>query len=231
MEMKNNLKRFVIFLTVLTIPVMGLCQDVISVKGKVTTNNKFPLVNASVKVKSSGEVFMTDTLGNFEVKCIPNDKLVFTANGFTKKTEKVSGDSGGIIVDMKLRAGEESLDLAIGYDGHIREQDKEAMFKVNNTEVDFSIYHSIYDAIRGRVSGVRISGDEIYLRGNTSISPSGNGALLVVDGVIVSKLVFASTPTSDIKSIKVLKGSAASIYGSKGGNGVIEVYTKRGLHK
>jgi iron complex outermembrane receptor protein len=229
--MRNNKIRLAISLLLFTVPLLLYSQTERSVKGRVTTNNRFPLVNASVLVKSTGETFFTDSLGYFDIKCRNKDKLVITAIGFTKKTEKISPDVTELLVDMKLKAGERNLDLALGKEGSIREEDRDVMFKMNNAEEDFSIYPNIYDAIRGRVPGVRISGDEIYLRGNTSLSPGGNGALMVVDGVIVSKLVFVSTPTSDIKSIRVLKGSEASIYGSRGGNGVIEVYTKRGLKK
>lgn len=228
--MKNLVIRISFVMLIFALPLLLLGQEVITVNGKVTTNSKFPLVKASVMVKSSGQEFFTDSLGRFILTCNPNDRLVVTANGFVKKRIKKLGDGGEIAIDMKLKPEEGAIDIAIGHDGHIREVDKMEMSKVNNTDVDFSIYHSVYDAIRGRVSGVHMIGEDIYLRGNTSIS-SNNAALLVVDGVIVSTLVFSSTPTSDIKSIKVLKGSAASIYGSRGGNGVIEVYTKRGLHK
>jgi len=63
------------------------------------------------------------------------------------------------------------------------------------------------------------------------LDSAGAEALFVVDGIIVSKEVFSAVPTSDIQNIRVLKGSAASIYGSRGGNGVVEVDTKRGKYK
>ena len=37
-----------------------------------------------------------------------------------------------------------------------------------------------------------------------------------------------SIPVNDVDRIEVLKGPSASIYGSRGANGVIAVYTKRG---
>lgn len=211
-------------------PLMLFAQEGITVRGKVTTNSKFPIVNATVKVKSSGQVFLTDSLGHFELTCMPYDKLIVTANGFSKKRIKDILEGDEIVVDIKLKTFEGAFEIAID-DGHIREQDRLEMSKVNDTGVDFSVYHSIYDAIRGRVAGLHFIGDDIYLRGNTTIRDGNNPALLVIDGQIVSKMVFSSTPTSDIRSIKVLKGSAASIYGSEGGNGVVEVYTKWGFNK
>lgn len=229
--MKNYNARIALLLPFFMMPLVIFAQEEITVRGKVTTNSKFPLVNATVEVKSSGQEFLTDSLGYFTLTCKPNDKLIVSANGFMKKRIKNIMEGDEIVVNMKLKPEEGALELAIGNNGHIRAQDRHEMNKINNKDVDFSVYHSIYDAIRGRVSGLHLIGDDIYLRGNTSISSGNNAALLVVDGVIVSKMVFSSIPTSDIKSIKVLKGSAASIYGSKGGNGVVEVYTKRGFRE
>lgn len=224
-EVKNYITRIALLLALFMMPLVLVAQEGITVRGKVTTNSKFPILNATVKVKSSGQEFLTDSLGHFALTCMPYDKLIVTANGFLKKRIKNILEGDEIVVDMKLKTGEGALELAID-DGHIREQDRLEMNKVNNTGVDFSVYHSIYDAIRGRIAGLHFIGDDIYLRGNTSIRSGNNPALLVVDGHIVSKIVFSSTPTSQIRSIKVLKGSAASIYGSNGGNGVVEVYTK-----
>lgn len=228
--MKNYNTRIALLLALFMMPLMLFAQEGITVRGKVTTNSKFPIVNATVKVKSSGQVFLTDSLGHFELTCMPYDKLIVTANGFSKKRIKDILEGDEIVVDIKLKTFEGAFEIAID-DGHIREQDRLEMSKVNDTGVDFSVYHSIYDAIRGRVAGLHFIGDDIYLRGNTTIRDGNNPALLVIDGQIVSKMVFSSTPTSDIRSIKVLKGSAASIYGSEGGNGVVEVYTKWGFNK
>lgn len=224
-EVKNYIIRIAVLLALFMMPLVLFAQEGITVRGKVTTNSKFPIVNATVKVKSSGQEFLTDSLGHFALTCMPYDKLIVTANGFSKKRIKDILEGDEIVIDMKLKTFEKALELAID-DGHIREQDRLEMNKVNNTGVDFSVYNSIYDAIRGRVAGLHFIGDDIYLRGNASIRDGNNSALLVVDGQIVSKTVFSSTPTSTIRIIKILKGSAASIYGSNGGSGVVEVYTK-----
>ncbi len=199
--------------------------------GRVTTFDSIPLVKAMVTVKSSRQVILTDTLGLFTVQCLDKDKLAVSANGFARKNIKITNEDKFIHVNLDLKPGERNLELAIGHDGHIKESDKILVNTINNQEVDFSMYNNIYGAIIGRVPGVHMVNGQVIVRGITSISSSGNEALFVLDGVIVSKFIFANIPTSDIKNIVVLKGSAASIYGSQGGNGVIEVYTKRGLHK
>lgn len=218
------------FLILLLNPSYIYGQD-IRIHGKVTTYDSIPLVKAEVKAKGTGAEVLTDSLGHFTINCLEDDRLIFTARGFRRETVKAEGGEDFLHVNMDMRDDERSLELAIGPDGHIREADKQLVSTINDRSVDFSMYSTIYDALRGRVAGVNIVGDIIYIRGQTTIGSGDAEALLVVDGVIVSKMVFSSIPTSDIQNIRVLKGSAASIYGSRGGNGVIEVDTKRGKYK
>lgn len=79
-------------------------------------------------------------------------------------------------------------------------------------------YTNIYDMIRGKVPGVQVTGNKIIIRGISSINLSSD-PLLVVDGVVVNTIDHINP--RQVKSISVLKGSDASIYGSRGANGVI----------
>ena len=103
-------------------------------------------------------------------------------------------------------------------------------------------------------SGGLGSGAILILRGNRSIAPPSSGnsanpnnALIVVDGVPINNTTFATGNNDfgslqssdgasdinpdDIESMTVLRGaSAAALYGSQAGNGVIVVTTKKG-HK
>ncbi len=114
---------------------------------------------------------------------------------------------------------------------------------------------SVDEALQGRIAGLDIvansgnlgSGSTIKLRNSTSISGLTNEQpLIVVDGNVrddldLSNFDMASANeerfsellnvnTEDIASINVIKdGAGAAIYGSQGGNGVIEITTKRGV--
>ena len=94
-------------------------------------------------------------------------------------------------------------------------------------------------ALQGKVAGVKVvsatgapgSAPSIRLRGSTSIG-GGNGGdqepLYIVDGVILSGSL-ADIPSNDIESIELVKGAAAaSLYGSRAANGVVQIFTKRG---
>lgn len=99
---------------------------------------------------------------------------------------------------------------------------------------------NISGILQGKLPGVSIvsaSGtpggeSDILLRGQTSINAAGRGQgpLIVIDGVIQSTGgSLADISSLDIESIEVVKGAAAaSMYGSRAQNGVIQIETKSG---
>jgi TonB-linked SusC/RagA family outer membrane protein len=91
----------------------------------------------------------------------------------------------------------------------------------------------VNNSLQGRISGVQVSSSgaapgqspSVLIRGISTIN--GNTPLYVVDGVPVDEISFLSP--QDIESVNVLKdAAAASIYGSRGSNGVIIVTTIKG---
>ena len=108
-----------------------------------------------------------------------------------------------------------------------------------------SLQGKVANAVITQGSGGPGSGARIVLRGNRSLQGSNN-ALIVVDGVPIDNSTngtagsdFGSIQGSDgasninpddIESITVLRGaSAAALYGSQAGNGVIVITTKKGI--
>jgi TonB-dependent SusC/RagA subfamily outer membrane receptor len=85
-------------------------------------------------------------------------------------------------------------------------------------------YKDIYSYIQGKVAGVVVRGNKIYIRGINSIN-SGTDPLIVVDGTYMEDI--SGINPHDVKSIDVLKdASATSLYGMRGANGVIVITTK-----
>lgn len=92
--------------------------------------------------------------------------------------------------------------------------------------------------LQGKVPGANIvqttgrpgSAPSVLLRGPKSINGSGRGQepLYIVDGVVLQGGLADINPM-DIETVEVVKGAAASsLYGSRAGNGVIQVTTKSG---
>jgi TonB-linked SusC/RagA family outer membrane protein len=91
--------------------------------------------------------------------------------------------------------------------------------------------------IQGKVAGAKVvrgsgqPGEEasIMLRGPTSLTGS-QAPLIIIDGVITDNTM-ADVDALDISSVEVVKGAAAaSLYGSRAANGVIQIITKRGTN-
>jgi TonB-dependent SusC/RagA subfamily outer membrane receptor len=86
----------------------------------------------------------------------------------------------------------------------------------------------IVDVMKGRIPGVNVYGNQIIIRGPNTLTGS-NQPLFLVDGVPTRDIEgIRSIPVEDIDRVEVLKGPSAAIYGMRGANGVIAIYTKRG---
>jgi len=92
--------------------------------------------------------------------------------------------------------------------------------------------------LQGKVPGANIvsasgrpgSAPAVILRGPQSINASGRGQdpLYIIDGVISQGGIQDINP-QDIENVEVVKGAAASsLYGSRAGNGVIQITTRSG---
>ena len=84
------------------------------------------------------------------------------------------------------------------------------------------------------VPGLNITGSGnnvvVVIRGMRSFQ-GPNEPMYVIDGTPVGRdynSVANSVNVQDVKSVRVLKGSQASIYGSRGANGVIVIKMKKG---
>ena len=89
-------------------------------------------------------------------------------------------------------------------------------------------YNDIYQMIRCEVPGVTVSGRNITLQQGHSFLGS-SAPLFVVNGVIVQTI--DNINPVEVKSIGLLKGTAAAIYGLNGSNGVISITLKNGSEK
>jgi TonB-dependent SusC/RagA subfamily outer membrane receptor len=88
-------------------------------------------------------------------------------------------------------------------------------------------YNNVFDIIKGRVPGVLVNGNSIQIRGPNSFFLSTE-PLYLIDDIPVDAGAVASLSPQDVERIEFLKGPSSAIYGSRGANGVVAIYTKRG---
>ena len=87
--------------------------------------------------------------------------------------------------------------------------------------------------LESRIPGLKIKGEEITLRGRTTILKSTDTKepekpLFLLDNMEVDFEKIRNMRVEEIDFVEVLKGSKAAVYGGEAGRGVIAIYTKSG---
>jgi TonB-dependent SusC/RagA subfamily outer membrane receptor len=135
--------------------------------------------------------------------------------------------------------GESSADeVGVGYGGQNRADVTGAVTTVRTEDLDREIT-SMEELFRG-LAGVTVrrlptGGISLRIRGSSSLSGSGE-PLYVINGVPIHAApgqALMGVSARDITRIEVLKDAGATaIYGSRGANGVVLIFTKReGLNR
>ncbi len=202
------------------------------VKGTVRDNTG-PLPGISVKVKGTSKVAITDINGKFSISAEPTETLVFTSVGYESKEVLIKNNTS---LSVLLAEVSQKIDevVVVGYARQKKESVVGAISQVKGADLVKAGVPSISNALTGRVPGmvtIQQSGmpggedAKIYIRGLSSFN-GDNQPLVLVDGIERS---MSDIDPSEVESISVLKdASATSVYGVKGGNGVILITTKRG---
>lgn len=202
-----------------------------TIRGVVTTFDSIPLIGASVIAQSTKQEVLTDSLGNFSIRCNNNDKLKVSAHGFYNQDVKLTDKIKFAAINLTLKPGEKGREFAIGY-GHVADADRlNAVTSLNKNDFDFSHYNNIFELIKGRCPGVQVIDNKyLIIRGINSIS-TYNSALVLVDGTPYNMDALKTIVPAQVKSINVIKDAGAAIYGTRGANGVILIETNRGDKK
>ena len=224
-----------------------------TVTGTVSDSKGEPMVGASILVKGTTTGTISDVDGKYSLK-VPEGATTLSVSfaGFTSQDVALGASS---VVDVSLAESvlQEVVITALGVSkqakaiGYATQQVSGDNLKSANTT-------NIVDALNGKVAGAQITSSSgalgassrIVIRGQTSLD-GNNQALFVVDGLRMDNSEFGTEGStagvaqsnraidlnaSDIESITVLKGAAASaLYGIDGARGVILVTTKKGNKK
>ncbi len=209
----------------------------ITITGVVLDANKKPVEGAIVFIDNKKTESFTDSKGFYKVKVSPKAKMItmFTfkygagevpIDGRTTINFALTGTGISQKVDNSKTQNDESIN--VGY-GSVKKKDlTTSVGKIDGQNPKFASYQNIYDMIRGEVPGVQVNGKSILIQGPSSINLSTE-PLFVVDGITVSSINEISPQL--VKSIEILKGASASIYGSRGANGVIIITLINGSEK
>jgi TonB-linked SusC/RagA family outer membrane protein len=208
-------------------PKIAMQQDR-RITGKVTDSTGGSLPGVSIVVKGTTMGVITDNSGNYALSNITeNATLQFSFVGM-KNQEIIVGNKTTINVTLSEDAiGIEEV-VAVGYGTQKKGNLTGSIASVKTEELTLAPTSSTVNALAGRLPGL-ISQQSSGKPGSdqAAISIRGFGqALWIVDGVETD---FNNIDANQIESVSILKDGSASIYGSRAGNGVILVTTKRGI--
>ena len=235
---------------------VGLFAQTLSVKGVVKDKDGVPLAGAIIYVPGSSIGVQSDDEGKFSLNVKPNTEVIVSLLGYEQYSIKIGNSN--VVKDIVLGNMESINEVVVTALGVAREKKTlgYAIQEIKSGELLSSHETNITNALTGKVAGLQIirssngpgSSSKIVLRGNNSLTGL-NQPLLVVDGVPMDDFIGAANndfwnPSADmgnglqdinpedVESMTVLKGaSAAALYGSRAGNGVILITTKKGRAK
>ncbi len=217
------------------------------ITGKVIgSDDKQPVIGATVKIKGTNEGNVTDVNGVFTITAKVGDVLTISYIGYQSKDVPVTGATLGTIT---LTATNSTLNEVVvtGYTAQRKKDITGAVSIVDVTEMKSVVAGNTASLLQGTASGVTVTNSgqpgaatSINIRGISSIYSTA--PLVIIDGVQASGGGggngmgaagagggLDNINPQDIESIQVLKdAAAASIYGVRAANGVIIVTTKKG---
>ncbi|GAA4026388.1 TonB-dependent receptor [Hymenobacter glaciei] len=208
----------------------------ITISGRVVDEKGAGLPGVNVIVKGTSNGTQTDADGRYSIKAADDATLIFTFVGYAAKEEAVGGRTS---ISASLAPDSKGLEevVVVGYGVQEKKMLATSIATISAKQVELIPVASPSEALVGLVAGVQITepsgepgqGAVIRVRGLGSIS-AGNNPLYVVDGYPLNNAdSYNQISPSDIQSVQVLKDAAAcAIYGSRGGNGIVIVTTKRG---
>tara|TARA_R110002049_G_scaffold50743_2_gene144257 strand:- start:4164 stop:7484 length:3321 start_codon:yes stop_codon:yes gene_type:complete len=228
-----------------------------TVSGSLTSSEDgMPLPGVSVVLKGTTQGVSSDFDGNYSIN-VPNGNgvLVFSYIGFEAQEVAVNGRTS---INITLEPGAQALDEVVVTALGIKRADKSLGYSVENVageELTRVAQENVLNSLSGKVAGVTLnatggtgSSVSMVIRGAISLS-SDNQPLFVIDGVPIANSVnnvggfgndnrvdygnaISDLDPNSIENVSILKGpSAAALYGSRAGNGVVLITTKKANEK
>ena len=229
-----------------------------TVVGSITDSDGEALIGASVLVKGTTKGTVTDLDGKYSVEVPEGaNTLVISYTGYESQ-EVVLGASNVVNVTMAEGVTlETAVVTALGISRQEKSLGY-AVKKVEGEEVMKAGETNLVQGLAAKASGVQVIGSggtpgassKILIRGNATFTGE-NQPLFVVDGIPYDNQTSGSVAgdypfnanlsgvnnsnraldinPADIESINILKGpAAAALYGTRAGNGVVLITTKKG---
>ena len=224
-------KRLTMFFAALFLSI-GMAMAQTTVKGTVLSQDDGqPIIGAAVQVVGTKTGLLTNMDGQFTIT-LPAGKTQLLISYLGMESQTVTAKNG---MRVFLKSDARSVDevMVVAYGTAKKQTFTGSATVVGSEEIGKVQVTNAVDALKGKAAGVQIytasgqpgSTPTIRIRGINSLN-AGNGPLIVVDGSPYDGSLNDINPV-DVESMTVLKDAAStSLYGARGGNGVVMITTK-----
>ena len=208
----------------------------VTITGKVVDGTDAAVANAFILIDGEKTDYLTDRNGNYKIKVSKENTKISVLTSTNGMIEEVIGKRN--LINFKFTGsvpnpnnGKTEIDnevIDVGYRNAKKKTLTSPVGEIKGNKSKYASYNNIYEMIRGEVPGVYVNGTTIMIRSTTTVNGSSE-PMFVVDGVPVNTI--DNIQPVDVRSISILKGSSAAIYGTRGSNGVIIINLLRGNDK
>lgn len=221
----------------------------VRLKGFVYDEKKIPMPGVTIQVVGTSVGTVSINNGWFAIDLpILKGKLKFSFVGYKDQEIEFTEKTDTLHIYMKEDVSNLDEVVVRAYGSQKKREVISAISRVTAEEMKELPTASLVNMLQGRMAGVMVvnqsgapgSAQMVAIRGYNSLMTSGASdgqPLYVIDGVPMHSFVSPVSGTNTmadidpamIESVEVLKdAAAASIYGSRAGNGVILITTKKG---
>ncbi|MGJ1431923.1 SusC/RagA family TonB-linked outer membrane protein [Sphingobacterium spiritivorum] len=219
-----------------------LAQSAASVHGVVRDSENNPITGATVVIENPTtkykQINTTNTEGIFSFDRIPEGQgYVITVSYLGFKTKTLSNynidSKDKVAITVALEQDQASLEevVVVGYGKQRKANITGSVASVNAEQLKNIAPSNLSNTLAGRAAGINVTNTSGMAGASSSLRIRGSFAepLYVIDGIVRDKAAFDALEANEVDQMSFLKDAAtAAVYGTRAGNGVVVVTTKKG---
>jgi TonB-linked SusC/RagA family outer membrane protein len=230
------MRKLCTLLLCLLITATQLLAQTKTVTGKVVDDKGASVAGATILEKGTRNGVSAASDGSFSIKTKPGAKLVVSAIGFESKDVATTSSELTITLVTDTKSLSEVVVTGTGT-ATSKKKLGISVESIKGDKLPQVPIASIDQALVGKIAGAQISsvsgnpGDQvnIVLRGINSIQ-GGTRPMILLDGVEIPFASLTTLDLSQVERVEVVQGAASSsLYGAQGANGVIQIFSKKGV--
>ncbi|GAC1592297.1 MAG: hypothetical protein NVS3B19_13760 [Ginsengibacter sp.] len=204
------------------------------ITGKVTDDSGNPIPFATVKVKGAKTGVSADANGDFTISVPSSATLLISAQSMEQKQVDVTNQKS---LAVSLKSSGQLTEVIVTGTGVATSKKKLGISVESISGAKLPSVSTIDQALIGKIPGAQISsvsgnpGDKvnIVLRGINTVQ-GGTRPLVMLDGIEIPFENLTTLDMGQVERVEVVQGAAsATIYGAQGANGVIQIFSKKGV--